>query len=98
MVDKKGSDINQDFFPVSVFLSLSLQLYDSNKNMWIDSNQVCELSLIRRRNWKIITGSQIMLLTHSMALIFKEILLFVLPCKFIVFGCAYFVVFRYYQP
>ena len=36
MVKQKGSDINQEVFPIFIFLSLSLLLYYYNNSMGID--------------------------------------------------------------
>ena len=67
MIEKKGSDRNQEGFPFLVFISLSLQVYNSNKNIWIDFFQVCEINWTKWGNGKIIEGSWIRLNTHSRA-------------------------------
>ena len=46
MVRKKGSDRNQEGFPISSFYLHILILMDLNKDIYMDSNQVYNLILI----------------------------------------------------
>ena len=94
MVEKKVSDRNQEVFPISIFLSLSLWLYDLNKNISIYYNQVCELIQTRWSTRKRIEGIRIALIVHLRVPIFEEILLFMLLHKFIGFGFIDFIVFH----
>ena len=40
MVRKKGNDRNQEGFPISDLSFLSFIVLDSDKNIWMDLNQV----------------------------------------------------------
>ena len=50
MANKNGSEINQKILPVYISLSLSLILFDSNTDMWIDSKQVRKFIQIGWKN------------------------------------------------
>ena len=63
--------------------------------MLIDYNQACELTRIRCRNRKSIEGSKIVLIKHSMVIIYKEILIFIFLHEFTVFIFIWFIVFYY---
>ena len=52
-------DRNQEVFPFLFLFSLSLELYDSIKNMWIDSNQVQKMTQIKWSNRKKIEENRI---------------------------------------
>ena len=97
MVEQKGSDRNKEGFPFIISLSLSLKLYDLNKDIWIYLNQVCKMTQTRWGNRKLIGGSWITLNTYLRVLIFEGILLFMLICKCIVFGFICFNVLCYWE-
>ena len=79
--DSENFDRNQEGLPFLVFLSLSSRLFDSNKYMWIDSNQVCNSIQVGWNNPKRIEVSQITLSTYALFTIFEEGLRFILIIK-----------------
>ena len=58
-------DINQEGFPISVFLLPILRLLDSNKDIWMDSNQVYNLIQVGWNNLKRTQGSKLVTNTHA---------------------------------
>ena len=83
-------DRNRESFPISSFLSISFGLFDSNKDMCIDSNQMCNLIRIRWDNPKNIVVVWIALSMYALFPILWEGSLFILIRKPTVSGLSDF--------
>ena len=65
MVRKKGGDRNQEFPPIYSFPLPILILLDSNKDVWMDLDQVYNFIQIVQNKPKRTQGSQIVPNTHT---------------------------------
>ena len=70
VVGEKGSDINQEGFPISSFYPPILILLESKKDVLMDFNQVYKMIRIRGNNPKRTQGSQIVPNMHASFSIF----------------------------
>ena len=70
MAEKNASDRNQEGLTIYRVPLPILRLLDSNKDMWMDSNQGNNLIRIGQNNPKRNQGSQIVRNTHAVFTIF----------------------------